>query len=45
MIPADQYPYLNGLSQEVIAGHHDGLHELKFGLDLILNGLENLREK
>ena len=39
-IPADQYPYLNGLSQEVIAGQHDGLHDLQFGLDLILDGLE-----
>lgn len=45
MIPAEQYPHLNGLSQEVIAGRHDGLHDLQFGLDLILNGLENGREK
>ena len=45
MIPADQYPYLNGMSQQVIAGDHDGLHDLQFGLDLILDGLEELREK
>lgn len=42
-IPADEYPYLNGLSQEVIAGRHDGLHDLQFGLTLILDGLESLR--
>ena len=44
-IPADQYPYLNGLSQEVIAGRHNGLHDLQFGLDLILNGLEKIRKR
>jgi len=44
MIPAEQYPYLNGLSREVISGHHDGLHDFEFGLDLILDGLERLRE-
>ncbi|MBS1151617.1 MAG: tetR, partial [Myxococcaceae bacterium] len=44
LIPAEQFPYLNGLSQEVIAGRHDGLHQLEFGLELILEGLENLRQ-
>jgi AcrR family transcriptional regulator len=43
MIPADQYPWLNGLSQQVIDGHYDGLHDFEFGLDLILDGLERLR--
>jgi AcrR family transcriptional regulator len=42
-IPADQYPYLNGLSREVITGRHDGLHDLQFGLDLVLDGLESMR--
>ncbi len=42
-IPVEEYPYLNGMSQEVISGHHDGLHELQFGLDLILAGLEQLQ--
>ncbi len=42
MIPAEEYPYLNGLSQEVIAGRHDGLADFGFGLDLILDGLERL---
>ncbi|MEM7248130.1 MAG: TetR/AcrR family transcriptional regulator C-terminal domain-containing protein [Acidobacteriota bacterium] len=43
MIPADRYPHLNGLAQEVAAGRHDGLHDFEFGLDLILDGLERLR--
>ena len=45
MIPADQFPYLNGMSQQVIDGQHDGLHGLEFGLDLILDGLDKLRRK
>jgi len=43
MIPAERFPYLNGMSRQVIDGQHDGLHELAFGLDLILAGLEGLR--
>lgn len=39
-IPIDDYPYLNGLSREVIEGRHDGLQDFSFGLDLILDGLE-----
>ena len=42
MIPAAQFPYLNGMSQQVIDGQHDGLHGLEFGLDLILDGLAAL---
>jgi AcrR family transcriptional regulator len=45
MIPADEFPYLNGMSQQVIKGHHDGLHDIEFGLDLILDGLDKLRRK
>ena len=44
MIPVEQYPYINGLSQEVIAGRHDGMHELELGLELILDGLERMRD-
>ncbi|HSK00980.1 MAG TPA: TetR/AcrR family transcriptional regulator [Kofleriaceae bacterium] len=43
LIPEAQYPYLNGMSQEVIAGRHDGLHHLELGLELLLDGLERLR--
>ena len=27
MIPPETHPYLNGLSQEVMSGRHDGLHD------------------
>ncbi len=43
MLPVDQYPYLNGLSQEVINGRHYGLQDFGFGLELILEGLEKVR--
>lgn len=43
MIPPEKSPYLNGMSQEIIAGRHDGVHHLGFGLELILDGLEKLR--
>lgn len=43
MIPASTHPYLNGMSQEVVAGRHDGLHHFEFGLDLLLDGLDDLR--
>ncbi|WP_027269059.1 TetR/AcrR family transcriptional regulator [Leptolyngbya sp. PCC 6406] len=41
-IPAEQYPYMNQLTHQVIQGDYDGLHDFEFGLDLILNGLERL---
>jgi AcrR family transcriptional regulator len=44
LIPAEQFPYLNGMSQEIIAGRHDGMHELELGLELILDGLERMRQ-
>lgn len=43
MIPEAQFPSMNGLSQEIIAGRHDGLQHLELGLDLLLDGLERLR--
>jgi AcrR family transcriptional regulator len=42
MLPPDQYPYLHGLSQQVIDGSHDGLHDFQFGLELLLDGLEGV---
>ncbi len=45
LIPVERFPYLNGMSQEVIAGRHDGLHDIDLGLDLILEGLERLRAR
>ncbi|MFT5734527.1 MAG: AcrR family transcriptional regulator [Paracoccaceae bacterium] len=44
MIPADQYPYLNGLSQQVINGTHHGVQDFDFGLELILKGLNEVRD-
>jgi AcrR family transcriptional regulator len=44
LIPADKYPYLNQLTHQVIDGDYDGIHDFEFGLELILNGLENLRQ-
>ena len=44
MIPVAEFPYLNGMSQEVIAGRHDGMHQIERGLDLLLDGLDRLRE-
>jgi hypothetical protein len=31
------------MSEEVIAGRHDGVQRLELGLDLLLDGLERLR--
>lgn len=42
-LPSDLYPHLLGLSLEVMAGRHDGTHDLTFGLELLLDGLERLR--
>lgn len=44
-IPADQYPYLNQLTHHVIEGRYDGIHDFEFGLDLLLNSLDQFREK
>ena len=41
-LPADRYPHINKLAQQVIKGDYDGLHDFEFGLDLILDGLERL---
>ena len=42
LIPPEQFPGLNGMSQEVIAGRHDGVQHLEFGLELLLAGFERL---
>jgi AcrR family transcriptional regulator len=41
-IPAERFPYLNGLSRQVIDGRHDGVNHIEFGLGLILDGLEKV---
>jgi hypothetical protein len=45
MIPPEKYPYMNGLSQEIIARRHDGLQPFGLGLELLLEGLEHLRAR
>ena len=44
MLPVERYPSMAGLTQDIIDGHHDGLHELSFGLEILLEGLEPMRE-
>ena len=43
-LPADQYPHLNQLTHYVMEGHYDGIHNFEFGLDLILNSLDQFLE-
>lgn len=44
LIPADKYPYLNQLTHYVMEGRYDGLHDFEFGLELILDGLDRVRD-
>jgi AcrR family transcriptional regulator len=43
LLPPGQLLHLRGLSEEVIAGRHDGVHHLEQGLDLLLDGFARLR--
>ncbi len=43
-VSAEQYPGFHALTAHVASGAHDGLHDLAFGLDLLLDGLERLRD-
>ena len=43
MLPAERYPHMRALTEQVIDGSYDGLHDFSFGLELILDGLERLR--
>jgi len=44
LIPPEQFPYMHGMSLEVIEGRHDGMHQLELGIDLLLDGFERLRQ-
>lgn len=44
LIPPERFPHLHGMSVEVIEGRHDGMHQLDLGLELLLDGLERLRQ-
>ncbi|EMY60048.1 tetracyclin repressor, C-terminal all-alpha domain protein [Leptospira terpstrae serovar Hualin str. LT 11-33 = ATCC 700639] len=39
-LKSSPYIYLTKLTEEVISGKYNGLHQFEFGLDLILDGLE-----
>jgi len=43
MLPAARFPHMRALAEEVISGRHDGINDIRFGLDLILTGLDRLR--
>jgi AcrR family transcriptional regulator len=42
-IPPDEYPNLHGMASEVADGRHSGIPQFTFGLDILLDGLERLR--
>jgi AcrR family transcriptional regulator len=44
LIPAHDYPHLNQLTRHVMEGKYSGIHDFEFGLEIILNGLDPLRE-
>lgn len=41
-LSAQQFPAMRALTELVATGGHDGLHDLAFGLDLLLDGLERV---
>lgn len=42
MIPAEVFPHLLGLTKEVAAERHDGLHSFEFGFELLMDGIAQL---
>ncbi|HET8936789.1 MAG TPA: TetR/AcrR family transcriptional regulator [Polyangiales bacterium] len=45
LLPQERFPYMRELTQRVIDGKHHGLQQFEFGLDLLLAGLETLRNQ
>lgn len=45
MIPRSDYPFLHGMSMQIITGTHDGVQDFDFGLNIILSSLEELRKR
>jgi AcrR family transcriptional regulator len=43
-LPAERYPSMRALTELVATRQHNGLHDLDFGLELILAGLERGRQ-
>jgi AcrR family transcriptional regulator len=44
LLAGGQYPHMAELTQQVTQGHHPGDPDITFGLDLLLDGLEQLRD-
>lgn len=44
MIPKETHPHMHGMSLSIINGTHDGIQDFHFGLDLILDSLERIRQ-
>jgi hypothetical protein len=45
MIPKSKYPFVHGMTMQIIEGSHDGIQDFDFGLNLILDALEEVRLK
>lgn len=45
MIPKETYPYLHDMGLSIINGTHDGVQDFHFGLNLILDSLEQIRQE
>ncbi len=43
LIPAEQYPYMNAMTLQVMNREYDGICCFEFGLEMILEGLDRLR--
>jgi len=41
-VPKDTYPHVHALMQLIISGDHNGVNNVEFGLDLILDGLDTM---
>jgi AcrR family transcriptional regulator len=42
MLPQDLYPHSRALVEQVAGGNYDGQHYFEFGLDLLLDSIENI---
>ena len=40
VVPKDVYPHVHSMMQLIISGDHNGVNNVAFGLDLILDGLD-----
>ena len=45
LLPAETYPHARGIAEEIISGRNSGINDFTFGLALILDGLDRMRDK